>query len=146
MQKISLKITCINTELAGQNQNYHFQHCAWWNFWKWGHFEETSFCYWPRQLYTFSNGYVHSLQTSAVCYFIVSNITEWLSIAMGKKLILHKWVFLGYFSGPNNGVVLNKCVGWIFSLSFIGECMFMENFQIFIGEKTHVGGIFFVNK
>ena len=26
------------------------------------------------------------------------------------------------------------------------KCMFVENFQIFLGEKMHVGGIFFVNK
>ena len=35
-----------------------------------------------------------------------------------------------YSSGPNNGVVLR----W--------KCMFVEKFQILLGEKTHVGKIF----
>ena len=49
------------------------------------------------------------------------------------------------FSGPNNGVVLNKCVVWIFSSLFIGDYwlgMFEEKFQIFLDEITHVIEIF----
>ena len=45
-------------------------------------------------------------------------------------------------------LVLNKRVGSIFCSPFIGEnkCMFVEKFQILLGEKMQVGGIFFANK
>ena len=51
-------------------------------------------------------------------------------------------------SGLNNDVVLNKRVGWIFSLPFIGEnaCLWKNFKSYYIGEKTHVDKIFFVNK
>ena len=52
------------------------------------------------------------------------------------------------FSGPNNGVVLNKHVGWIFSLPFIGEnaCLW-KNFKSYQVKKKACGWEFFgVNK
>ena len=52
-----------------------------------------------------------------------------------------------YSSGPNNSVVLNKRVGWIFCSTFIGEkSISVEKFQSLLGEKTHVYRIFFVNE
>ena len=47
-------------------------------------------------------------------------------------------------SGPNNSLILNKCVALIFSSPFIGgnEC-FWESFKSYRGEKTHVGWIIF---
>ena len=46
---------------------------------------------------------------------------------------------LHYFSGPNNGLILNKHVGKLFYSPFIGE----NALQNSLGEKRHVGGIFF---
>ena len=47
---------------------------------------------------------------------------------------LYVFLLLDYSSGRNNGVVLKECVGWI--------CMFVEKFQILLGEKMRVDGIF----
>jgi hypothetical protein len=53
-----------------------------------------------------------------------------------------------YSSGLNNSVVLNKRVGWIFCSPFIDEnaCLWKNLKSDYVGEKTHVGRIFFVNK
>ena len=49
-----------------------------------------------------------------------------LSKQARRKTLLNN----NYSSGLNNGVVLNKCVGWIFCSSFIGEnsCLW-KNFE-----------------
>ena len=61
------------------------------------------------------------------------------SNVLSKLVLTHYALAALYSSGPNNDVVLNKHVGWIFCSLFIGE----DAFQNLSGEKKPGGRDFF---
>ena len=60
---------------------------------------------------------VHSL--FKFVFILLPNCKSWISILKVKNQLLNP--FFCFFSGPNNGVVLNKREGWIFFSPFLSE-------------------------
>ena len=62
---------------------------------------------------------------------------EFQATTFYSTYFLFEMIRKGYSSGPNNSVVLNKCVQF-----FIGEYMILGKSKFLLVEKMHVIGIF----
>ena len=56
-------------------------------------------------------------------------------------MLILRSIHINYFSGLNNDVVLNKRVGWIFSLPGKNACLW-KIFKSYYVKKLHGGRIF----